>query len=250
MDSVIAWILSFIVMVAPPGRTVYYPAAQETKEEAVVRYNSIAQDVLEVVYDPGTKPLFRGPNGRAQTVALVLSIMLHESGFRKDVDFALGKYSRGDQGNSWCLMQHNIGTGRTLPWNTKHNRAPKWGDPPEEIHPGYTGPELIADRKLCISEGVKVLRLSMGVCRKLPLDQRLRSYASGTCEKGGKQSAVRMGTALRWFYRSRSKRNFVDSEVTAAVAQLLKESAEQEAMEAEKQREKADQAAAGPIAQR
>ena len=134
MNAVIAWIMAFIVAVAPPGRMLYFPDAQETKEEATVRYNEIAQDVVEVVYDPNTKPLFRGSTGRARTVSVILSIMLHESGFRRDVDLNLGKYARGDKGNSWCLMQLNVGTGRTLKWNKKHNRKVRWNDPPEEIH--------------------------------------------------------------------------------------------------------------------
>jgi hypothetical protein len=250
MSTVIIWILAFITAVAPPGRKLYYPHAQETREEAMVRYNDIAQDVVEVVYDSNTKPLFRGKTGRARTVSVILSIMFHESGFRKDVDLNLGKYARGDKGNSWCLMQLNIGTGRTLKWNKKHNRRVRWDDPPEEIHHGYTGPELIADRKLCIREGLRVLRLSMGGCRKLPLNQRLRAYASGNCKNGAKQSEVRMGTAMRWYAKSRAKRQFVDSDILASVTRLQQQRAAEEAARKKREAERAKKSAEGPVAQK
>jgi len=250
MDAVIVWIMAFIMAVAPPGRKLYFPHAQETKQEATARYNEISRDIVEVVYDPNVKPLFRGSTGRARTVSVILSIMLHESGFRRDVDLNLGKYARGDKGNSWCLMQLNVGTGRTLKWNKKHNRKVRWDDPPEEIHPGYTGAELIADRKLCIREGLRVLRLSMGGCRKLPLNQRLRAYASGNCQNGAKQSETRMGTAMRWYRRSRSKRKFVDSDILASVVQIQQQRAAEEAARKEREAENAKKAAQGPIAQK
>jgi hypothetical protein len=210
MEMVLAWVLSLIVAAAPPGR-VTYPEARETKEETTARYQQIAKDVVEVVYDSTTKPLFGGPHGRSQTVTVILAIMLYESGFRKDVDFNLGKYARGDSGDSWCLMQINIGTGRTRPWNTVKDRPAIAADDPDDVFEGYTGEELIADRKTCIREGIKVVRLSMAECASLPLDQRLRSYASGSCEKGALQSSVRMGTAINWF--EHKKRGFRDVDV-------------------------------------
>jgi hypothetical protein len=210
MDTVLAWIFSLITAAAPPGRPTFVEA-QETKEEAVVRYQEIAKDVAEVVYDSDTRPLFRGPHSRSQTVSVVLAIMLYESGFRKDVDFNLGKRARGDSGDSWCLMQVNIGTGRTRPWNTVKDRPALAADNPEDVFEGYTGDELIADRKTCIREGLKVVRMSMYECSSLPIEQQLRSYTSGSCERGALQSAVRMGTAINWF--EHTKRNFRDADV-------------------------------------
>lgn len=219
MDPIIAWILSFIVSVAPPGRKTFYAEAQETREEALERYESIAEDVVNVVYDPSTKVLFRGDNGRARTVSVIMSIMLHESGFMRNVDYGVGKYARGDQGKSWCLMQLNIGSGRTIKWNTKHDRPPRWGDDPADIFDGYKGEELVQNRQLCIREGLKILRLSFSACRGLPLNQRLRVYGSGSCDAGGKGSATRMDTAIRWFQNSRDQRRlFKDSDIMQMVA--------------------------------
>lgn len=226
MEPIIAWILAFMVSVAPPGRTTFYTEAQETQEEAQARYQSIAEDVVDVVYDPSTKVLFRGSNGRARTVSVILSVMLHESGFMRNVDYGVGKYARGDQGKSWCLMQLNVGSGRTIKWNTKHDRPPRWGDDPADIFEGHTGEELVKDRKICIREGLKILRLSFSSCRGLPLDQRLRVYGSGSCEKGSKGSAVRMGTAIRWFQNSSvQRREFKDSDIMKLVEARLSEQA-------------------------
>ena len=224
MESILAWILAFMVSVAPPGRKTFYTEAQETREEAMERYESIAQDIVDVVYDPNTKPVFRGSNGRARTVSVILSIMLYESGFMKNVDYGVGKYARGDRGNSWCLMQLNIGKERTFRWNTKYDRSPRWGDDPEDIFEGHTGPELVKNRQLCIREGLKVLRVSFSACRGrgLPLNQRLRVYASGTCGGGVEGSATRMNTAIRWFHDSRAKRRlFRDAEIVKLVEARL-----------------------------
>jgi hypothetical protein len=221
MAAVIAWILSFIVAAAPPGRQTFYAEAQETKEAALIRYESIAQDVVEVVYDPNTKVLFGGPNGRARTVSVILSIMLYEGGFMSNVDFGVGKFARGDHGNSWCLMQLNVGAGRTLKWNVKHDRSVRPNDRLEDIVEGLTGPELVKDRKNCIREGLKALRLSFGACRGLPLNQSLRVYGSGSCTGAEKESALRMDTAIRWYSESKDKRTFEDKDITALVSAKL-----------------------------
>ncbi len=214
-----------MVSVAPPGRKTFYAEAQETQVEAQNRYENIAKDIVDVVYDPNTKVLFRGSNGRSRTVSVILSIMFHESGFMRNVDYGVGKYARGDKGNSWCLMQLNIGSGRTLKWNVKYDRPPRWGDDPADIFDGYTGEELVANRQLCIREGLKVLRLSFSSCRGrgLPLNQRLRVYASGSCDNGAKGSAARMNTAIRWFQNTRIQRQkFEDSDIMQMVEARLR----------------------------
>ncbi len=219
LKAVTAWILSFMVSAAPPGRKIYYPEGQETKEDALVRYEAVAQDIVDVVYSPNVKPLFTGPNGRAQTVSVILSVMLHESAFMRHVDLGLGKYARGDHGASWCSMQIKVGDGKTLRWNVKHDRPYAWNDPQEEIHDGYTGEELVANRKLCISEGLKILRISFGATKGLPLDERLRVYASGDREKGSSASRARMRPAMMFFQKTAKTREFTDSDVMEALAE-------------------------------
>jgi len=234
VETLIVWIVSFMVMLAPPGRPSYIPEATESKVEATARYESIAQDITSVVWNPIEKPLFRGRSGRSRTTALILSIMLNESGFRKDVDIGVGKHARGDGGNSWCLMQMNLGTGKTRPWNQKKYRFAKppckslcaegqpagadcqklpadqrYCDPPEDITDGVTGRELVEDRKKCIREGFHALH---GVlCTSLPTREWLRGYASGSCDKGSDESHRRMDLAISWY--GNNKPSFKDDDI-------------------------------------
>jgi hypothetical protein len=206
-----------MVASAPPGRKIYYPEAQETKEEAMVRYEAVAKDIVDVVYSPNVKPLFTGPNGRAQTVSVILSVMLHESAFMRHVDLGLGKYARGDHGASWCSMQIKVGDGKTMRWNVKYDRPVAWNDSKDDIFDGYTGEELVQNRKLCISEGLKILRISFGATKGLPLDERLRVYASGDRERGSAASQARMRPAMLFFQKTAKERTFTDADVMAAL---------------------------------
>jgi len=217
------WAYDMMVAQAAPGRRIYYADGVESKEDAEKRYRSIAKDVIQVIYNPKTALPFKGKDARARTVTLVLGIMFHESGgYMKHVDYGLGKYSRGDEGHSWCLMQLNIGNGRTLRWNTKHDRPPKYGDPETEIFEGYLGQELVEDRQKCIQEGLKVVRVSFLACHRNPLLLKLASYTSGKCHKGLRESRVRMSTAIRWYESTKEFRaKFKEKAVVLAVAQEL-----------------------------
>ncbi len=211
------WIVGIISKAAPPGRKVLFPEGQETPEGALARYRSIADDLIQVIYDPSTPPLFRDANGRARTVSVVLGIMLHESGFMRQVDFGLGKAGLGDHGKSFCSLQLKVGKDRTIKWNTKYNRPPKWNDPKDEIFNGYTGKELVANRRLCISEGLKLMRISFGGTQGLPLEDRLRIYASGNRDDGADKSHSRMRTAMKFFDSTAKERTFKDADIIKAV---------------------------------
>jgi len=216
------WIVSFMVKTAPPGRPTYFENAKETKEEAEARYGEIADAIIEAVYDPDQSSMFSGPTGRSRTASLLLGVMLWETGFRKDVDYGLGKYGRGDNGRSWCLMQIMLGKGRTQSWNIKLNRPAKASDPAEDVRLGYTGPELINNRYLCISEGARIVRKSFGSCRHQPLEYRLSAYASGSCDKGQDKSRQRVTTGMAWFRNSKDLRTFKDADLVQEVADYRK----------------------------
>jgi hypothetical protein len=227
MELLITWMLAFMVSVAPPGRKNYYVEAQETKAEAMVRYKSITEDIIEVVYDPNMKPLFKGDSGRTRTAGMILSIMLYESGFGRNVDFGVGKYARGDNGRSWCLMQLNIGKGRPWVgvggWNVKRDRPKRYGDNPKDLVLGSTGPEMVKDRRKCVLEGLRLAKLSFQACRRLPLSQRLRAYMSGRCTAGAKGSAARVNTAVRYYTQtSKERKKFKDSDIVKLVKAKLK----------------------------
>ncbi len=218
LAQVRGWIVGIISKAAPPGRKIYYPEGQETVEDAQARYESIADDLIQVVYDPKTPPLFKDANGRARTIAVILGVMLHESGFMRQVDYGIGKSGLGDHGKSFCSLQLKVGKGRTIKWNTRYNRPVKWNDPKDEIFDGYTGPELVQNRRLCISEGLKLMRISFGGTHGLPLEDRLRIYASGNREDGADKSHSRMNTAMTFYAKSAKERTFKDEDIMQALA--------------------------------
>jgi hypothetical protein len=190
--------------VAPMGRPQYIPEARETPEEAQERYESIARDAIEAVYDSSEKPLFSGETARFKTLNVLLAVATFESSFRKDVDYGEGKLSRGDGGKSWCLNQLNLG------------KANAQGKTPTRIEvnigggyrfttkadEGWGGEDLVSDRKKCFHAALAVLRTSFWSCGRSPLQDKLKVYASGSCEKGETESRRRMGLALRWMQRA------------------------------------------------
>jgi hypothetical protein len=175
------------------------------------RYEDIAWDIATVVFDPATPPSFDGQDGRAKTAALVLGIMLHESQFHRGIDTGA---RLGDADRSYCLMQVKVGRGRTATWNVVKDREAWPGDPEAHLVRGYTGAEMVADRKKCIVAALRVARWSMRrKCPHLPVKERLRGYMSGNCDEGGFGSRRRMGSALSWYSRTRGAFLFSDAHV-------------------------------------
>jgi len=160
------------------------------------RYAEIADALIGAAYDPEVVPLFPGKQGRMRTMALVLSIAYHESGFRRDVDLGYGRarLARGgwnDYGRSWCMLQINLG----------RTQAVREGLVSEEsasvTAQGWHGSELLADRGKCFRAGIEVLRGAMGACGRNELRHRLAAYASGTCDRGLSASEARMRNAIK-----------------------------------------------------
>lgn len=212
------WAFDFMMAKVPPGTKIYYADGQETPEETEARYRSIARDIIEVVFDPKTKIPFRSAAARTKTAAVILGVMYHESSFMKHVDYGLGPHGRGDGGRSWCMMQLNIGDGRTRAWNTAKDRVVFWGDPEHEIAEGILGTVLVSDRKSCIREGLKLIRMSVECPDNPEPLMQLRAYVSGKCTEGDEKSRVRMGTAIRWFNETAKTRKFSDKGVMQEVA--------------------------------
>jgi hypothetical protein len=204
LDNVIAWIISLIISVAPPGAPAFIEGAYETNEQAQKRYTEIAKDLVSVAYDPSEKPLFKGPQGRAKTAAALLAIARVESGFRRDVDLGVGPKSRGDSGRSWCLGQINLGkpthkgTKRRL--GVDEDGMYTWAAPHEF---GFHGQDLVKDRANCFRAMLWMARTSFSICRKQrenpkDTDGLLALYTSGSCRKGIKESRERVRLALTW----------------------------------------------------
>jgi hypothetical protein len=175
MDPIIAWAVSIMMTWAPPGRS-RIKNAIETPEEGRARYEQIAKAAAEVVYDPNVRPLFAGPKGRAATMALMLSVAWHESGFRRDVDFGLGKLSRGS-GKDSCLLQIRVGAGRTAQ--------------------GWSHADLVSDREKCFRAGIEIMKKSFGACSHLEQGDWLSVYTHGGCVANEPFSRSRMGLARK-----------------------------------------------------
>ena len=180
-------ILLTMLEVSPPDimRThfdSFEPDAQESVSERFGRYASISTALASVIVESETRTPIND-------TAIVLSITYHESSWNRDVDLGM---NRGDSGRSWCLGQINIGSGSLF---------------------GITGPELVSDRRVCLSVSYRVAKMSIRACRKNKPQHRLAIYASGSCDKGHSASAVRLRTASAFVDRMlRIKRELTDVE--------------------------------------
>jgi hypothetical protein len=171
MDSLVAYLVAAMIGWVP----LHAHTPSETLDDVHARYESIARDAVSVAFDEAEAPVFSGPEGRTQTALLMLSIASYESGYRKKVD---GGTTLGDHGHSYCLMQVRVGSGIT--------------------REGWSGPDLIADRRLCFRAGLHILRSSFGACRTLAVDDRLSAYATGHCFADAAISRSRVGRARAW----------------------------------------------------
>jgi hypothetical protein len=119
-----------------------------------------------------------GPKARNQTAAMVATFAVEE-GMNLSHGVDTGRIL-GDAGKSYCMMQINVGKGKTKE--------------------GWTGPDLIADRKKCIKAGMHALRRSFWTCKNNPLKERFAVYASGNCVVGRDISSRRWDRAMRQLY--------------------------------------------------
>jgi len=163
LNVLAGWMMSILVSLSPLNMKTYNPNDAETPVEKKERLESIAHDIVDVTFDENEKPLFQGPNGRYKSAVLMATWASHESGaYRKSVDTGS---NRGDRGGSWCIMQLHIGEkGKTTE--------------------GWTGKDLVTDRKKCILAGYHVMRSSINTCKNVPESEAMAAYASGNCEIG------------------------------------------------------------------
>lgn len=199
VNPVVAWILSIMIQVAPPAKLVTQPQLpgwEETEQQKLARYHSIAEDLYHVVYDPNTKPLYKSENGRAITAATLLAIAFHESGFAHDVDKGPcyrgkdGRWGRCDGGLSATLMQIRLGEEATT----------------KRVHgvDGLKQKDLFADRKQAFRVGLHLVHRSFVACSKNGPDLKLAGYASGNCAAGHTESNRILHIARR-FVADKSK---------------------------------------------
>ncbi len=199
VTSMHQWVVGRMMAWMPPGKSMVKDAVEDPGE-GKARYEEIADDLISVVFDPSEKPIFSGPHGRSKTLAILLSIAFFESGFRKDVDRGVGSLSKGDFGQSWCLMQIMLGkpdprtgdTRRRIALNNKYFTFTK------AAGEGFGGLDLVRDRKTCFRVGLHLVRNSFDKSSSLPLYDRLSIYASGSAVRDFDVSKHRVKKAQTW----------------------------------------------------
>jgi hypothetical protein len=183
MNELVSYLITAMLAWSPVADHNYY----EPRDETLARYEGIARTIARVAMDPAEAPLFGGPDGRAETGLFVSSIAYYESGgFRRDVELGTGKHARGDSGRSWCLMQVNIGGGKT---------AENW-----------SGPELVADQEKCIRAGLHRIRESFVHCKAQTFVDRLSGYTNGRCLDGADAAHRRTHRAVDFWQQHPQRR--------------------------------------------
>ena len=188
------WLASIVLMLYPPLKM--YPNDIGLQNQHVLHANEVASDIYDIIYDPLHTSWFNNKWGRAQEAALITIIAAEESG-GLDPEVEAGRV-RGDNGASWCLMAINIGRGKTKE--------------------GWTGPDLIADRKKCLISGLNAVQRSMNICRGLGMLSGLSAYNTGRCIKNERISVSRVSRALYLV-----NKNVPVDDVALGISQLIQD---------------------------
>jgi len=177
MNTLVTWMVGTMLLASPVNPKF------ETKQEHKDRMVEIAEDIISVTYDTSESPIIPiGKDPRRLAAMLVFGVARHESSFYYNIDKNKGTNSRGDNGRSYCMMQIQVGKGKTSQ--------------------GWSGPDLINDRKKCIKAGYQYMKRSFGACRRHGQLYGLSAYASGSCDKGRSVSKDMVNMGFYYFYRS------------------------------------------------
>lgn len=134
------------------------------------------------------EPLFDGKDGARRTASWFVSVAWFESTFKPD--------AVGDKGQSVCLFQIGVSNLKGL---------------------GVTKNELLTDVAACTRAARRMMKASIGVCSKRPLEDWLGQYAAGGDSCGGpegqglRESRHRVRKAI-WLF---SNIPFADSRPTS-----------------------------------
>lgn len=190
-----AWVLAVLESMLPAEKMVVahdWVGIVETVEQRRARYESFANDLEAVVFDPATKLPFAGPMARSQTAALLIGIAAHESGLAPDVDLGPCKRDtpatklRCDSGHAACVLQVHV--------------TVLQADGRRTTREGWTLEDLFADRQKCFRAGLAAARGSLGMCNAHGDEGRLAAYASGSCDS----EAGLKGSRELWAYYQRA----------------------------------------------
>ncbi len=169
VPSLLAFLLALLVSARPAGAKLD-PPCSEGEQEYQARVARHIDTAAAWVYS--AEPVLLT---HEQTLVQVLAIAHHESGgWCRAVDTG---QRTGDHGNSVCSMGIMLNGGTAE---------------------GYTRAQLLGDLGPCYSAGLTRLALSWSRCTAMPYG-RLRTYASGSCEYGGKESRDMITQADWWW---------------------------------------------------
>jgi hypothetical protein len=171
VEALAAWLLAIMLATVPPGKAKRPDEARETAAQGRARYAAIARAMAEVSLDADEAPLFDGPHGREKTAALLLTISLHESHWRRDVDLGLGAQK---DSRYRCMMQILV--------------------PGEKTPEGWSGDDLVKSRERCFRRGLHILQNARKQCDSKGARAFLNHYATGTCDRGQKAVQKRWRT--------------------------------------------------------
>ena len=184
MNSLIAALTALIIAFAPYGPRRSRDFATPELYDAYT--TSIAADIAAVIV--ANPPVFG--LSRTQSAALLTAIAYHESGFLPSVDAG---HRKGDNGRSYCLLQLNVDT-------SGHVQLDGYRD--------LTGPDLIADRRKCLTVGYELIRRSVASCATAGFKgaDLLSQYGTGTgCQSdipaAQRQWAIFQGRNVRTHFK-------------------------------------------------
>lgn len=172
--QLVAWCLAIMASMVPSA-----PWASEYPREAEAFVTAAERD-----------PLFRGSRGVEETVDYELSVAWFESTFNPN--------AKGDLGGSWGLFQVAPGTAKPYLSQARAKRA-AFGDVVDLWQP--VGTDLL-EPEAAAPLAIKLMRVSFGICRDRPREERLGWYAAGGMGcRGIKESRHRVNKA-EWISRA------------------------------------------------
>lgn len=187
MTTIATWCLAAALFHAPPETRPQFPGHEESVEQTRERYASICADIEAAATERPERPGFLSHRDRA---ALLLGLAIGESGLARDAD--LGPCHREGKWRSRC----DGGRAATI-WQLHATRD----DDSEQTELGTH--DLFADRRRAARVALRLALGSIGMCRKLPAEDRLSAYGSGRCLTGEYKGSSSVRARWRLFQRLR-----------------------------------------------
>jgi hypothetical protein len=174
----------------------------EEEMAAKQRYEEIASDIVDAVYDEDEPAVFSGVDGKLKTALEVVAIPSYESGFQKIVDdgtcnqpsFKADRRGNCDGKTAFTLWQiHSVGNGLMFSGTgvtSKMYNADYAQEHPEEV---WTGPKLVQNRLMAAKMALHLIRTTYSQ------HHSLCGYTGEHCGEGEHPKAdIRHGRAVRY----------------------------------------------------